>query len=131
MPENIYHLKIFAWIEKEIVDWIISSAPIKSFDKWDLIIKEWDLSNWEWYIIKNWEVEVSIKWSTIANLWTWDIVWEMALLSEEERSATVKAQTNTDLIVLSLNDLIEMINNDENNINKEIVRRIEENLENE
>jgi len=34
------------------------------------------------------------------------------------------------LIVLTLDDLIDMINSDENNINKEIMRRIEENLEN-
>jgi hypothetical protein len=32
------------------------------------------------------------------------------------------------MIVLSLDDLIDMINSDENNINKEIMRRIEENL---
>jgi len=34
------------------------------------------------------------------------------------------------MIILTINDLIDMINNDENKINKEIMRRIEENLEN-
>jgi hypothetical protein len=32
------------------------------------------------------------------------------------------------MIVLTLDDLISMINSDENNINKEIMRRIEENI---
>jgi len=34
------------------------------------------------------------------------------------------------MLVLTLDDLITMINSDENNINKEIMRRIEENIEN-
>jgi hypothetical protein len=35
------------------------------------------------------------------------------------------------MIVLTIDNLIDMINSDENNINKEIMRRIEENLDNE
>ena len=55
---------------------------------------------------------------------------EIALHNEEQRTATVKALTNVRVIVLSLNNLIDMINNDENIINKEIMRRTEENLMN-
>jgi hypothetical protein len=36
--------------------------------------------------------------------------------------------TDLEVIILSLDNLIEMINNDENKINKEIIRRLEENL---
>jgi CRP-like cAMP-binding protein len=49
-------------------------------------------------------------------------------LNEEQRTATVEALEPTEVIVLTLNNLIEMINNDDNSINKEIIRRIEENL---
>jgi len=34
------------------------------------------------------------------------------------------------MIILTLDDLIDMINSDENNINKEIMRRVEENIKN-
>jgi hypothetical protein len=34
------------------------------------------------------------------------------------------------MIVTTIDDLINLINSDQNNINKEIMRRIEENLEN-
>jgi CRP-like cAMP-binding protein len=54
--------------------------------------------------------------------------WEIALLNEEARTATVRAITNLELIVITLSDLIEMINSDDNIINKQIIKRIEENL---
>lgn len=131
MPENILNLKIFRWIRRDVVESIVSNSSSKIFKQWWVIIREWDISNWEWYIVKTWQVEIDIRWNKIAELWSWDIIWEMALLSEERRNATVKAITDVEAIVLTLNDLIEMINNDENKINKEIIRRIEENLENE
>jgi hypothetical protein len=43
----------------------------------------------------------------------------------------VVATSNTTVIVISQDMLFEMINNDDNSINKEIMRRMEENLENE
>lgn len=125
---NIYELKIFNWIERDIIDTIIKNSKEISFKKWEKVIKEWEISNWEWYIIKNWTVEVIINEKFITDLKSWDIFWEIALLNEETRTATVKAITDLDLIVLSLDSLIEIINNDTNKINKEILRRIEENL---
>lgn len=56
------------------------------------------------------------------------MVGEIALLNEEERTATVIAKTESELIVLNLENMIQMISNDENKINKEIIRRIEENI---
>jgi len=40
------------------------------------------------------------------------------------------ANSDTEVIILTLDSLIEMINNDENKINKVIMKRIEENLQN-
>jgi hypothetical protein len=42
----------------------------------------------------------------------------------------VEAIEDVEVIVLTLECLIEMINHDDNSINKEIVRRIEENIYN-
>ena len=128
MPETIYNLKIFSWIDKETVEKIILNCNEEKFTKDEIIMFEWEESNGKWYIIKNGRVSISIKWNKIAELWSWDIVWEIALLNEEPRTATVKALEDVENIVLTLDHLVEMINNDDNSINKEIIRRIEENL---
>lgn len=127
---NLYDLKIFEWIDKEVIDSILSNSKEIKYEKWSIIILEWEESNWEWYILKEWNVEVKINWTIVASLWDWEIFWEIALLNEENRTATVTAISNVVLIVLNLQNFIHMINNDTNKINKEIIRRIEENIEN-
>ncbi len=128
MINNILNLEIFKWIEKEIIEEIILSTPEKKFKNWEIILVENSASNWEWYIIKSWRVKISIKWQKIAELSAWNIVWEIALLNEENRTATVETLEDTTMLILTLDTIINMINNDDNSINKEIIRRIEENL---
>lgn len=128
MPESIYNLEIFKWIERSVIDNIINSCEERKYTEWEMILVEWTESNWEWYILKTWKVWISIWWAKVAELNSWDIFWEIALLNEEERTATVKALSEISVIVLSIDNLIEMINNDPNKINKTIMTRIEENL---
>ena len=128
MTETIYNLAIFRGIERSTVDSIIVNCDEENFWSEEIIMMQWAESNWKWYIIKNGSVKISIDWKKIVDLSAWNIVWEIALLNEEERTATVEATSDTTMIVLTLEDLIDMINSDENNINKEIMRRIEENL---
>ena len=129
MLESIYDLEIFKGIDKSVVEEIILSSPEKEFKSWEVILSEWEISNGEWYIIKSWKVKVTIKWEEVAELFSGNMFWEIALLNEEERTASVEAVEDTKTIVLSLDNLINLINNDSNKINKEIIRRIEENLE--
>ncbi len=130
MTENIYNLTIFSWIDRETVNSIIQNCDEENFAAEEVIFEQWEDSNGRGYIIKSGKVKVSINGQKIVELWEWDIVWEIALLNEEERTASVTAIGNSVMIVLTIDDLIDMINNDENTINKEIMRRIEENLEN-
>ncbi len=130
MP-NILDLKIFNWIDEETVKKIIEISEKTHFDEGAIILIEWLESDGKWYIIESWKVEVKMGDEIIAELSDGDIFWEIALLNEEKRTATIKALTDVDAIILTLDHLIEMINNDENKINKEIVRRMEENLKRE
>ncbi len=130
MTETIYNLSIFRWIDRETVESIILNCEEENFSKWEIIITQWTNSNGKWYIIKNGTVKISIDWKKIVELSEWNIVWEIALLNEEKRTATAEATSDTTMIILTLDDLIDMINSDENKINKEIMRRIEENLNN-
>ena len=128
MPENIYNLEIFKWVTHDVVDSIIWQCEKRKYIDGEMIIIEWEESNWEWYILKSGKVIISIWGSKIAELNIWDIFWEIALLNEEKRTATVTAISDLEVIVLSLENLLEMINNDENKINKTIMHRMEENI---
>jgi len=128
MPENIYNLEIFKWIDHDVIDNIINNCEERDFNEGEIILVEWAESNWEWYILKTWNVSISINGTKIAELNAWAIFWEIALLNEESRTATVTALADITAIVLKLDNLIEMINNDENKINKTIIQRIEENI---
>lgn len=128
MFERIYSLKIFEWIDIDVVKKIIINCEVREYSNWEIIIMEWEESNWEGYIIKSGSVEIIIWWKTIAELWTWDIFWEIALLNEENRTATVKSIKDLEVFVLNIDNMIELINNWSNKINKTILSRIEENL---
>lgn len=128
MFERIYSLKIFEWIEKDTIKKIINECEVREYTDWEIIIMEWENSNWEWYIIKSWNVEIIIWGKRVAELGTWDIFWEIALLNEESRTATVRATRDLKVFVLNIDHLMELINNWSNLINKTILSRIEENL---
>lgn len=127
---NIYWLKIFSWIDKEIVDSIIELSEKRKYKNGEIIISEGEESNGEWYIIKKWNVDISINAKKIAELSSGDIFWEIALLNEDKRNATVKSINDVEVIVLSLESLLKIIDNDSSYINKLIIDRIEENIEN-
>ena len=91
---------------------------------------EWEDSNGKAYIIKSWEVSIEISWTQRAILKTWDIFWEIALLNEEQRTATVKALTDVQVLILTQDSIFELINNWNDSINRDIMDRIEQNLNN-
>ncbi|MGB2110664.1 MAG: cyclic nucleotide-binding domain-containing protein [Patescibacteria group bacterium] len=64
---------------------------------------------------------------SIAQLSAGDIFGEIALLNEEQRTASVYSQGETEVIVLKIDDIMQMLSSD-NQINKTIINRIEENI---
>lgn len=121
-------LKIFDGISEEVKTKIIANCPIEKFENGTIILVEGEASNGKGYIIKSGRVSVKIKGWLVSELTAGDMFGEIALLNEELRTATVEALEDTECIILQSDHLIEMINSDENLINKEIVRRMEENL---
>lgn len=128
MFERIYSLKIFEGIEKETITKIINECKIREYLAWEIIMMEGTESNWEWYIIKSGNVEILIWGQRVAELGSGDIFGEIALLNEENRTATVRAINDLKVFVLNIDHLLDMINNWSNLINKTILSRIEANL---
>ncbi len=130
MSNNLFDLKIFEWIEKDVVKNIINNCEKRAYKSGDLIISQNDESNNEWYIINSWEVSVLINWTSVANLWVWEIFWEIALLNEEQRTASVVANSPLEVFVITQDTVIDMVNNWNESINRDIMDRIEQNLKN-
>ncbi|MBW7954657.1 cyclic nucleotide-binding domain-containing protein [Candidatus Gracilibacteria bacterium] len=129
--QNIYDLEIFSGIEKDIVDEILKSSKIERFSFGEYVILQGDESNGKGYIIKSGEVLVEINNQEIKKLSTGEIFGEIALLNEEQRVASIKViSENAEFLILSQDDLIEMVNNGSELINKNIMQRLEENLKN-
>lgn len=128
---SVHTLKIFYGIDTSVIDSIIDKCPRKTFLQGEIIMREGEESNGKCYAIISGQVEVLQNGSPIANLESGDIFGEIALMSDEPRSATVCPLSEIQTIEMSQEEIFTIIENDENNLNKEIMRRMEENLERE
>lgn len=124
--EELYNLKIFSWIDREIIKNIIDWLEQKSYISGQIIMNQWDENNWEWYIIISGWVDVIINSEKVTSLWVWEVFWEIALLNEEDRTATVMANSDLELLVITQDSILQIMNED-NSLNKEIMRRVQEN----
>ncbi len=127
--EKLHELKIFTWIDRDILDNLLNNLQKEKFLSDQIILNEWDETNWKAYIIISGEVDIIINWEKISSLQEGDIFWEIALLNEEDRTATVIAKTDLELLVITQDAILEIMSED-NSLNKEIMRRVQENIEN-
>lgn len=98
-------LYIFEDVNDEIIKDFINNSILKEFKKWETIIKEWENSN-NAYILLNWIVWIYRWEKNISTIFEWDIFWEIALVLNEPRTATIKAETDIKTLVLN-NDFFE------------------------
>jgi len=131
MNINVNELKslyIFDWLDLNTITSIIENSKVRGYNEWDRIIREWDSWAKEAYIIISWIVDVYIENKFLKKLWEWNIFWEYALIRDENRTATVIADTKVSCIILDLNSLIK-IASDDIKLNKIMLSRINENIE--
>ncbi|MDA9129225.1 cyclic nucleotide-binding domain-containing protein [Candidatus Gracilibacteria bacterium] len=128
---KVKKLKIFEGIDDSVVQDILDTAKRENFKPGEVIMEQGDHPNGTGYIVESGSVDVWVNMAETALLEAGDIFGEIALLNEEPRTATIVAKTEVTAIILSQDVLFHMIANDDNSINKEIMRRMEENLEQE
>lgn len=121
---------IFKDISPEFINLVVDNSRRMEVEAGKTILKQWDFSNLEAYIIQSWEVEVSIYDKVVKNLFPGDIFGEIALITNEPRTATIKAKT--DLVLQKITqELLHKILKDFPNwseIQKIMRERIMENL---
>lgn len=125
--ENIY---IFEGLSKEEVSYFVLMSETQFFKKGEMIIKEKDKSNNKAYIIESGRVEVIKDDEKVAEIWTWEIFWEIALIINEPRTASVVALENTEVLVLDKDDFIMLYQKSGNfqHIKDRILERIKNNF---
>lgn len=125
--ENIY---IFEGLSKEEVSYFVLMSETQFFKKGEMIIREKDKSNNKAYIIESGRVEIIKDNEKIAEIWTWEIFWEIALIINEPRTASVVALENTEVLVLDKDDFIMLYQKSGNfqHIKDRILERIKNNF---
>jgi CRP-like cAMP-binding protein len=130
MSISLKDIYFFQWIDNNFINKIIDNSRREKIKKWSIIIEQWEKPDNTAYIIQEWSVNVLINWNFITELKEWNVFWEIALITNENRTATIKAKT--DVILLKINKELlfsvmkELPNWEE--IKKEVFKRIQNNL---
>ena len=128
----ILNLYIFDGIPDDQINDYLKKAEYLKIKEWETIIKEWDQSNWKWYFLSGWVVEVFMKEKSISELHEGDLFWEIALITDEPRTATIVAKTDLNLLAFNKDDFISLYKDSDHfkKIQKKIISRITSNLRN-
>lgn len=132
MAIKLKDVYIFEWISMDQITMIIDNSRRETIKQWEIIINQWDDSDDNAYLIQDWTVGIEIDWKEVKEVEEWNVFWEIALITNEARTATVKAKS--DLVLLKINKdlLFTIIRKFENwaEIQKTLMKRIMENTKN-
>ncbi len=102
MIQKLKKLYIFEWMDEDFLKQLLKISKIQNYKANEIILKEWDTTQ-NWYILINGIVSV-IKGEKIINtIFEWDIFWEIGLVLNEPRTATIKSETDIQVLVISKN----------------------------
>ena len=131
MPIKLKDIKLFEGIDSDYIKMIVDNSRRINSSSWDIILKQWDESNGSAYIIQEWEVRVEINWNEVAKLWEGDIFWEVALITNEARVASIISETELVLLKIDKELLHTIIKKFKNwkQIQEVLMKRILENAQ--
>lgn len=96
--------KLFEWIDWTFLNLLVDNSKRLKINSWEYVIRQNEENNHFAYFIQKWDVDIEIDWKFIKTIWEWELFWEIALITNEKRTASVKAKT--DLILLQINKVI-------------------------
>ena len=126
-PESLY---IFEGLSLQEVSYFLLMAQTKTYKKDDVIIREGDESDNKAYCIKSWSVDVYRGVKKITTLHAGDIFGELALITNEPRTATVKASGDIEVLIFNKDDFLMLYRKSDryDEIKQKILGRIKENF---
>ncbi len=129
MSTNIENLYIFDGFSKEVIAYFLLMTQVQMRKKGEIILKQGDVSNGCAYYINSWSVRVTINNEEVAIIHKGGFFGEMALITDDLRSATVEALEDTEVQVFLKEDFLTLIMQSEHGdkIKAEIRNRILEN----
>lgn len=130
MALKLKDIYLFEWIDLNYVNMIIDNSRRVNFSTWETILLQWADSDGTAYIIQEWNVSVEIDWKVVTSLSEWEIFWEIALITNEVRIASVIAKNDVILLKIDKELLHTIIKEFKNwkDIQKVLMNRIQENL---
>ena len=129
MKSILEKLYLFEWFDKKLLSEIEANSKIYHYKENQVIISQWEI--WEnAYVISKWIVWVLKDWKMINTIFEWDIFWEISLVTNEARTATIIAQTDVELLGFNKDTLVNIIKNQKNweIIKSTILNRIIQNI---
>lgn len=132
MSTNIENLYIFDGFSKEVVAYFLLMTQAQFRKKGEIILTQGDVSNGCAYYINSGAVRVLIDGREVATIGKGGFFGEMALITDDLRSATIETTEDTELQVFLKEDFLTLIMQSEHgaDFKAEIRRRITENVRN-
>lgn len=126
MTPPIESLYIFDGLSKEEVAYFLLMSQTQYHKKWTAIMTEGDQSNNCAYYINNGHVRVLQGWVEIAMIGPGGFFWEIALITDEPRTATIEAIDEIELQVFMKEDFLALFQKTDHAeaIQEEIMRRM-------
>lgn len=129
MSIKLKDIYLFEWIDSDFINLIVDNSRRLEINSWEYIIRQWENSDDSAYIIQDWNAIVEIDWKEVKELTEWNIFWEIALITDEPRTASIKAKSS--VVLLKINkELLHKIMKEFKNwreIQKIVFERIMEN----
>jgi CRP-like cAMP-binding protein len=132
MFESAQNLYIFEGLSREEVVYFLMMSEAVFLKSGEVVMSEGDASDNRAYVIQSGSVEILRGGEVVATLGAGSLFGEIALITEEARTATVRAKEPTEVLALNRDEflLLAKRSDKQNEIRAEIMRRIRANFKN-
>ncbi len=109
MSNGIENLYIFDGFSKEVVAYFLLMSQVQYRQAGEVVVKQWESSNGCAYYINSWSVRVMRDGEVLATIGKWGFFGEIALITDEPRTATIEVLEDTELQVFLKEDFLTLI----------------------
>lgn len=123
-------LYIFEWLTQKEIAYFIMMSETLTFNTGTTVMSEWEVSDDRAYLIESGSVDIYRQGSKIATLQSGDIFWEMALITNEPRSARIVCNSHTEVLAFNREEFLMLYKQSGlyEDIKRKILLRVKENF---